>query len=228
MLRPPLKPQYRWPHGGDGTGKRDEQLLPLCQAANRDMTCDGLPPFVCDAFGPQPGEIGYRTGSDEESAYYMVSISNSNHCVKCDGFIRPLVTLIVVGVVFIFLLGFYVYFIQKHPESLTQVVSTASILITHVQTLTIIINLRLAWPESVETATNLMLINVLESAEMLRPECLQRDESSHFAAAFAVMRAFVLLLILLLIRSVKRVVNHRCGRRPSLHTRPTEPRPICS
>ena len=36
-------------------------------------------------------------------------------------------------------------------------VSTFAILISHVQTLSIITNLRLAWPQSVETVTSAML-----------------------------------------------------------------------
>ena len=60
-----------------------DDLLPVCQATGREMNCDGLPPFVCDAFGPQ---------GEDETGYYMVSISNSNGCVRCDGWLVPLVT----------------------------------------------------------------------------------------------------------------------------------------
>ena len=44
-----------------------------------------------------------------------------------------------------------------------------------------------------------MLVNILETAESLRPECLQQDESSAFAAYFVGGRAAVLLAVLLLL-----------------------------
>ena len=121
-----------------------DNLLPVCQATGREMNCDGLPPFVCDAFGPQ---------GEDETAYYMVSISNSNGCVRCDGWLVPLVTLSLLAVLFVIMLCSYVTFMWRHPERMKTVVTTFSILISHVQTLSIITNLRLAWPESVETVT---------------------------------------------------------------------------
>ena len=71
-------------------------------------------------------------------------------------------------------LAVYVWFIQTHPESLTKVISTVSILISHVQTLSIIMNLRLSWPPSAEAVTSAMVVNVFE-LETLRPECLAAD-----------------------------------------------------
>ena len=56
------------------------------------MNCDGLPPFVCDAFGPQGGG---------ETAYYMVSISDSHGCVRCDGWLVPLITLASLAALFV-------------------------------------------------------------------------------------------------------------------------------
>ena len=54
---------------------------------------------------------------------------------------------------FVIMLCSYVTFMWRHPELMPKVVTTFSILISHVQTLSIITNLRLAWPESVETVT---------------------------------------------------------------------------
>ena len=75
-----------------------------------------------------------------------------------------------------------VWFIQTHPESLTKVISTVSILISHVQTLSIIMNLRLSWPPSAEAVTSAMVVNVLE-LETLRPECLVGEDGENVAFA---------------------------------------------
>ena len=58
-------------------------------------------------------------------------------------------------------LGAYAYLINKYPNSLKAWVSTASILVTHLQTTAIVAQLRLAWPQSVETATSFLVVNGL-------------------------------------------------------------------
>ena len=62
-------------------------------------------------------------------------------------------TLSLLFVLLVIMICSYVTFMEKHEDLMTTVVTTFSILISHVQTLSIITNLRLAWPESVETVT---------------------------------------------------------------------------
>ena len=73
--------------------------------------------------------------------------------LRCDGWLVPLVTLSLLFVLLVIMICSYVTFMEKHEDLMTTVVTTFSILISHVQTLSIITNLRLAWPESVETVT---------------------------------------------------------------------------
>ena len=112
----------------------------------------------------------------------MVSITSGSRCVKCVGVLWPAVSIGAAGTVMLVGLCAYVWFIQAHPESLTKVISTVSILISHVQTLSIIMNLRLSWPPSAEAVTSAMVVNVLE-IETLRPECLVGEDGENVAFA---------------------------------------------
>ena len=57
-----------------------------------------------------------------------------------------------------------------------------------------------------------MLVNFLETAESLRPECLQQDESSAVAAMFSGARATVLLAVLLILLMLQYLVSKQCHR----------------
>ena len=57
-----------------------------------------------------------------------------------------------------------------------------------------------------------MLVNFMETAESLRPECLQQDESSAVAAMFSGARASVLLAVLLILLMLQYLVSKQCYR----------------
>lgn len=86
------------------------------------IRCFGLPPDSCSAFGNE----------------YRVSTLEPALCVRCAD---PLITLIVVSsilVAFVLALVAYVYFISRYPRALRRWVSSVSIVVTHIQTLSII------------------------------------------------------------------------------------------
>ena len=57
-----------------------------------------------------------------------------------------------------------------------------------------------------------MLVNFLETAESLRPECLQQDESSAVAAVFSAGRATMLLAVLMILLMLQYLVSKQCHR----------------
>ena len=176
-----------------------DKLIEQCRRVAPVIDCEGLPNSgVCSAFGDRR----------DTSAYYMVSLTNKDECVKCRGVREPAIAIAVAGSLMLVGLVSYVWFIQTHPESLTKVISTASILISHVQTLSIIMNLRLSWPPSAEAVTSAMVVNIFE-LETLRPECLvgEENEDFHFALSLHVLRAFMLLAMLVSLNAVRMLVE---------------------
>ena len=77
------------------------------------------------------------------------------------------------GVILLFCTGVvsYAFCINRHPTKLKKWVSTVSILVTHLQTVNIIQDLRVHWPSSVDTAFSILVVNGLQ-LEAARPECL--------------------------------------------------------
>ena len=57
-----------------------------------------------------------------------------------------------------------------------------------------------------------MLVNFMETAESLRPECLQQDESSAVAAVFSAGRATMLLAVLMILLMLQYLVSKQCHR----------------
>ena len=62
----------------------------------------------------------------------------------------------------------YIAYIQK--SAMKEWVSTAALVISHLQTLAILGNLRLSWPPAVEATTDILSLS-LALASFLRPEC---------------------------------------------------------
>ena len=119
------------------------------------LDCAGLPPQSCLAFGKQ----------------HVVRLDDSRQCAECAGrWIAFIANGVLLG---LFMLALLAYFrvITKHPDALTKWVSTASIFVAHLQTLTIISRLQLAWPDSSQLAIGLLSFDALQF-DALRPECM--------------------------------------------------------
>ena len=115
-----------------------------------NVNCEGVPPYGCSAF-----EGDWRE-----------SITDSNACVSCT---VPIYAIVLIGVgIVLIMVGFctVIRLAVRHRSSLKRWVSTATILINHAQTASIIASLRLEWPNSlIELASALRL-------EMPHASCL--------------------------------------------------------
>ena len=133
------------------------ELVALCFGRNgRPVACSGVPPMSCRAFGDQ----------------WRLQADSPNECVPCT-LPAPWPLVMLVGVLGAFLLfgGTYAAMMLLRPGSLKHLFSTIGILIAHLQTLTIVGNLRLAWPRSAHTVMSFMVVNGLQ-LEAVRPECV--------------------------------------------------------
>jgi hypothetical protein len=127
------------------------KMLGACFSGVR---CGGYPPNSCDAFGDR----------------YVVRTDAPNECSECASVWVSLSAMIAVFVLFVLMLALYAYMVHKHDGLTTQGVSTAAIIITHMQTVSIISKLRLAWPPSTEYVLT-VFANGLQ-LEGMRPECI--------------------------------------------------------
>ena len=113
-----------------------------------NVNCEGVPPYGCSAF-----EGDWRE-----------SITDSNACVSCT--VPYAIVLIGVGIVLMVGFCIIIRLAVQDRSSLKRWVSTATILINHAQTASIIASLRLEWPNSlIELASALRL-------EMPHASCL--------------------------------------------------------
>ena len=123
-------------------------------------------------------------------------------CVECGDVLPPILLMSALFTFTVFALGFYIWLINKYPSSLKRWVSTSSILINHVQTIAIVGNLRLDWPQSVIAVTGALSFNVL-NVSIIRPECLLINTSASpffiFTIASCGFVIFVLAVLFLMI-----------------------------
>ena len=148
--------------------------------------CTGLPPDGCTAYGKE----------------YKTSSANIAECVRCQSQIFAI--LACSGMVIFFFTGAasYAWFTIKHPEATTQFVSTASILLAHMQTMRLIGRMRLTWPQGAVTTMQLFATDAF-SFEAARPECIFTGEADDWLsytiqiARLAVPIVFLLLFIVL-------------------------------
>ncbi|KAL1496050.1 hypothetical protein AB1Y20_014679 [Prymnesium parvum] len=132
-------------------------LIAACNAKFRNFKCLGLPPHSCAAFGPKT---------------YVVRSDKEDECLACPSRILAVLVLSVL-VLSVFLgIAVYAYLINRYPEALRTWISTLSIILTHMQTVSILARIRLAWPSSAQQVMNLVLItNVNLDISAARPEC---------------------------------------------------------
>ena len=186
---------FLYPHDDESAQRAVlDGLLEECQELT--VSCTGLPPLSCNAFGVD----------------YVADSTDNSRCIRCTD---PLLPLIGVGAVFVLALGalgFYTWLIQRYPQAMQQSVATATLIIDHLQTVSIVGNLKLLWPPAVHAVTSSFSFNVLEMMSAIRPECILRDaqDLSPFYIFNLVVCAivFVLLLATMLVGSLLEL----CGR----------------
>ena len=97
-------------------------LQQICDRTNSGLDCSGLPPYTCSAFG----------------ASHEVSSSDNTRCTRCTTTLVAGLSVAGMLLAFFLVMGGYAYINIKYPERTTQITSTIGILISHLQTLTLI------------------------------------------------------------------------------------------
>ena len=156
--------------------------------------CPGFPPESCTAFGPE-----FELRLDVPSA-----------CVRCRDTTASLVSTIAMFVLFVCGLIIYLIFVNRNKQLTSAGVSTISIIVGHVQTVYIVSQLRLSWPESTVVVNSLLVANGL-NLEGARPECLFRHTESdlplfHIFSISKLSLGFAIMGALALVRAVLRAI----------------------
>ena len=154
------------------------ELIDNCRTSS-DASCSGVPPLSCDAFGDN----------------FEVSSVNSEVCVACPELGVSLTLQLGVLALFVFIVWGYVKMVEHYEglgERLDLWINTAAIFFCHLQTLSIIGTLKLAWPQSVLTLTQVVTVDFL-SLGAVRPECAIRVANSFYF--FTYLRILLLLVL---------------------------------
>lgn len=162
-----------------------DMISSLCVSG--ELSCGGVGVSSCQAFGEG----------------FVVRLDAPEECVDCrDG---PLASVLALGGMFLVFLGglfTYAYFINKANKEgkenpMKKWVSTVSIMVSHLQTTAIVAKLRLAWPQSFETAANFLIVDGL-NLQAARPECLAAGAGDlPFFYVFSLIKVVVPLILIL-------------------------------
>ena len=138
-------------------GSSFASLFTRCRT-DQGLSCEGLPPRSCRAFGDD----------------HVVSLEDPSKCVACGTSLTVAVSIMVLLLLlFAACLVVYIRLIYKYPDALRKGVNTASLLIGHMQTVSILTSLKLSWPSSVLEAQRWVFspVNFLDLGAT-RPECV--------------------------------------------------------
>ena len=169
------------------------ELIERCRTSG-DAYCSGVPPLSCGAFGSR----------------FQVRSDDSQRCVKCPDLASSIALQLLALLFFAGLVVGYVRVVghfQRLGEKLDLWINTAAILFCHLQTVSIIGTLRLAWPASVELLTEIASVDFL-SLGAARPECALRFGENSFYF-FTLLRITLLLVLVLGISCVQKLVKSR-------------------
>lgn len=159
--------------------------------ANAFPGCTGMPPKGCTAYGSKS----------------KISSADINSCIICG---EPIYARLLVGALilsFLLMMTLYAYLIINFPEKLTQMTSTASIFIGHLQTTSLLGKLQLIWPPTTKTAIGLLSVDGF-SFEAARPECMF-DETDEVGSQLRLLKIAVplgMILFMIFIRMLVRPV----------------------
>ena len=189
---------FRYPEDDEGGDDAAWQLV-LSQLVREckkpSLECDGLPPNGCEAFG----------------ASFVVKTDNPDTCLMCTS---PWGSVVGIGALFVLAglgLAFYVRLINKHPDAMKRWVSTSTLAIDHLQTLSIVGNLKLHWPPAVHTLMASFSFNMFEMLSAIRPECLLVDVNVSSFYFFNIVTAGSVLLLLLALVAASQLAA-ACGK----------------
>ena len=181
----------------EGQRLDDAWLNPIKTESGLDLLCrdvpycEGLPTAGCSAFGLQ----------------WKLSTTKLYACTRCDKQWVAILSLCLLAGGFFFALSAYAYFTIKYDEAMTRIVSTASILISHVQTMTIVGNLQLVWPPRTSDAFGYLVVDGFNLGAA-KPECLTIGEENDFVSQFLTLtRVGTPLAMIVLIISVRLVLR---------------------
>ena len=199
--------------GGNNAFGYDEAivvaLLSRCRGSGAGCG-DGLPPISCVSFGGD----------------YQVNLEEPSRCTDCGAhnWVVPLLIVLAVALLSVALLCGYVWLVTRHPSAMRKGISTASLVFTHLVTLTLIVgNLQLVWPPSVKAMVEISSLNFLSMQMLVRPECVAADafgaedavyfhmHSLRFGVFLALLLSFSVVQLLLAARN--HVLEAREARR---------------
>ena len=169
------------------------ELFRACRAAR----CSGLPPESCKAFGTT----------------WRPSFDNANECVPCENAQFAFACAIGGGLLVLIAAAAYVTVLLKFPVAFERWGGTITLVLTHVQTLSILGSLAVDWPQSTRFAFSGLDLLVGDMAS-LRAECLvggrpSSSMSMYHLKALASM-GFLLLLpvVFIVLRLYHRFRHH--------------------
>ena len=179
----------------DYEASNENQLLRLVQRCKEGATflCVGLPPVSCSAFGPR----------------HMVQAKRPDTCERCGELWVSAVLMSTGATVTVLGLSLYIWLIgrMRSPNALRKWVSTSGIILNHLQTVSIVILLKLHWPPSVEVATSFFSVDFFEWAST-RPECLVAglsDDVEEYGGVALLYTALRVTLLLVLLQSISAI-----------------------
>ena len=117
------------------------ELRAECLAGRK--LCPGFPPISCQAFGPN----------------FVVSTTSSISCVECGEQWFTILMVSLMAALFAGLLGTYILCVKMNDNFVTEGMGTASIIVSHLQTSTIVSRLRLKWPKSTKAAIAFFVVD---------------------------------------------------------------------
>jgi len=171
----------------------DSSLVSLFTRCRTDpsLACEGLPPRSCRAFGND----------------HVVALEDPNKCVACNMSLSVTVAIMVLLVLlFVAVLVGYIRLIYKYPDTLRRGVNTASLLIGHMQTVSILTSLQLSWPSSVLETQRWVFspVNFFDLGAT-RPECV----FGSIYYAFQIARVWSVIVLLLSVPLVQSLLKRK-------------------
>ena len=179
---------------GPQTPEALAKLNRLRRACQEDVSCTGVPPLSCSAFGDYPGA-------------YAMSVDQRG-CIRCPGpaeqalAVSLVAVLTVGGISGIFLLA---WLMMKYEAFAKRHMTTMMICINHMQNLALIATMRLQWPYVIQQIASVLRLDFLI---FLSPECLITDSNT---IGFWLMAYSEVILVLLLLSTwpIVRLFSHR-------------------
>ena len=119
------------------------------------LWCPGYPPLSCQAFGPD----------------FVVATGSAIQCIECGERWFSYLMTIMMATLFVVALATYLICIKLNDGLVTEGMGTFTIIITHLQTLQILLRLRIRWPKSTEDLGAFLVVDGF-TLEAARPECV--------------------------------------------------------